>query len=159
MINEHIGSEALQQQQHVKNSNNNTITVFRNLLDKKYVFSSNFCSPICFKNQDFPNRPIPPLLLLHLLYNILPFWIKVQVLQPAPKPLRNNVTASALATYSLCFTGTHTSLRTLSRRAYSICFVLDVATIFIKSLILPAEDLSWQQNPQSLPVLTMFTVF
>ena len=32
---------------------------------------------------------------------------------------------------SLCFTATHTSLRTLSRRVYSICFVLEVATIFI----------------------------
>ena len=30
LINEHIGSDALQQ--HVKNLNNNTITVFRNLL-------------------------------------------------------------------------------------------------------------------------------
>ena len=129
----------------------------------KYVFSSNFykfCSPTCFKNQDSPNRPIP-LLLLHLLNNILLSRMnqltKFRSLQPAPKPLRNNVTASALATYNLCFTGTHTSLRALSRRAYSICFVLDVATIFIKSLILSAQDFSWQQNPQSLPVLTTFT--
>ena len=42
---------------------------------------------------------------------------KVQVIQPTPKPLQINHTASALAT--LFASDTHTSLRTLSRRTVS----------------------------------------
>ena len=62
---------------------------------------------------------------------------KVQVIQPASKPLQNNHTASALAT--LFASDTHTSLRTLAAERI-ICFVLEVASIFIKSLIRTGVD-------------------
>ena len=77
----------------------------------------------------------------------------VQVLQPAPgapKPVRNNhATLFALQTPHLA--------QTLSRGAYSICFVLEVATAFIKSLIQSALwnflPETWQEVPRSHPVL------
>ena len=119
------------------------------------IFHSNFCSPTSF-NQASPKRPNTPLLLRHLLYRSYSLgWTslqssKVQVLQPAPKPLRNNHAASALATL---FASQAPTLRSaFSRRAYSmysICFAWGCH--HFHSTI--NSRFSWQENPQSRPFL------
>jgi heat shock 70kDa protein 1/2/6/8 len=62
---------------------------------------------------------------------------KVQILQPAPKPLPNSHAASALATPAASHAPTPRSEPLAAERILSVS---DVATIFIKSLIQSAED-------------------
>ena len=56
---------------------------------------------------------------------------KVQVLQPAPKPLRNNHAASALATLFASQAPTLRSEPLAAERILSVSLSLEVATIFI----------------------------
>ena len=62
---------------------------------------------------------------------------KVQILQPAPKPLPNSHATSALATPAASHAPTPRSEPLATERILSVS---DVATIFIKSLIQSAED-------------------
>ena len=134
----YIGSQALQQL--VKNSKN-TITGFRNLLGKKYIFSY-----IPFKlfvhhqprfseihqSQSTTSAPV----IQHPNISDEPAY-KVQILQPAPKPLPNSHAPSALATPIASHAPTPRSEPIAAERILSVS---DVATIFIKSLIQSAQD-------------------
>ena len=111
------------------------------LLVKKYVFSYFIPAFVHHQKPRFseihqsqPTTSAPVIQHPHLSDE--PAY-KVQILQPAPKPLPNSHAASALATPVASHAPTPRSEPIAAERILSVS---DVATIFIKSLIQSAQD-------------------
>ncbi|KAF8154933.1 Hsp70 protein-domain-containing protein [Crassisporium funariophilum] len=117
----YIGNQA--KQQLVKNSKN-TIMGFRNLLGKKFSEipqSQPTTSASVIQHPDISDEPA----------------YRVEILQPAPKPLPPSNVTSAYTTPAASHAPTPRSEPTPAERVLSVS---EVTTIFIKSLVQSAED-------------------